>query len=47
MAINDNSNYVVVGTALPLLALCQDTDANSLKHWVHRRRLELQGRREP
>ena len=41
MAINDNSNCVVVGTALPLVYSCQDTDAKSLKHWVHRRRLEL------
>lgn len=47
MAINGNSNCVVVGTALPFLEPCQVTDANSLKHRVHRRRLELSSSREP
>ena len=47
MAINGNSNCVVVGTALPLPDPCLDTDDNSLKHRVHRRRMELSNRREP
>jgi hypothetical protein len=47
MAIDGNSNCVVVGTTLPLPEPRQDTDANFLKHRVHRRRLELSNRREP
>jgi len=46
MAINDDGNCVVVGTALPAPDPRQDTDADFLKHRVHGWRMEFSNRRK-